>query len=194
MMVLLLSSVAFGILCGRFLSFEISDTAITVILMLLVFVVGIEIGSEEGILKRMKINIPVILVQSVLVICGTLLFSGITSFFTGFSFKEAMGASAGMGWYSLSGIMISELYSPFLGAVSFTSNIIREVASILIIPIFARFSQLGAISSAGATSMDTLLGLISKNTDKDSTLIAFGQGVILSLSVPLIISVIFGQR
>jgi len=191
-MILLISSVVLGIVCGRFVSFQISDNIITFLLMLLVFVVGIDIGSEEGILKRMKVNIPIIIIQSVLVIAGTLLFAGATSIFTGFSFKEAMGASAGMGWYSLSGVMISEMYSPFLGAVSFTSNIIREVISILLIPFFAKVSQLGAVSSAGATSMDTLLGLISKNTDKDSTLVAFGQGVILSMCVPLIISLIFG--
>jgi uncharacterized membrane protein YbjE (DUF340 family) len=41
--------------------------------------------------------------------------------------------------------------------------------------------------------MDTLLGLISKNNSKENTVIAFGQGVMLSLSVPLVISLIFGK-
>jgi len=190
-MIALIAAVFGGVICGRFINFEFPNEMITGLLMLLVFVVGIEIGSEEGILLKLKTNISTILIQSFLVIAGTLIFAGITSLFTDFSFKESIGASAGMGWYSLSGVMISEIYSPFLGAVSFTSNIIRELLAIIIIPLFSKFSPLAAISSAGATSMDTLLGLISKSNDKETVLIAFGQGVLLSIVVPLLVTLIF---
>ncbi|BBE30839.1 membrane protein [Tepiditoga spiralis] len=190
-MILLLSAVILGILFGLFSGFSISGNLITVLLMILVFTVGVDIGLEENILQKIKASIKTILIQSILTILGTLTFSGFVAFFTSLTVKEAIGAASGLGWYSLSGVMISGMYSPVLGAISFTSNVIREVLGILLIPIVSKFSELGAISIGGATSMDTLLGIISKNTNKKNTLVAFGQGVVLSITVPLLISIIF---
>jgi len=97
-----------------------------------------------------------------------------------------------MGWYSLSGVMISEMHSPLLGTVSFTANLIRETLAILLIPVLSRFSPLASVSIGGAAAMDVLLGLISKHNRLSVTLIAFGQGVICSLMVPVILTIIFG--
>jgi uncharacterized membrane protein YbjE (DUF340 family) len=150
-----------------------------------------DIGREENILSKIKVNIKHIISQSLLTIIGTFLFAWLVSFLLPYSMKETIGASAGFGWYSLSGIMISQLYSPLLGTVSFLSNVFRELLSIILLPFLAKINQRAAISTAGATAMDVLLGLISKSTSRKNTLIAFGQGVILSLLVPLMISFIF---
>jgi len=190
-MILLLSSVVVGVFAGRFLNFQVPDNLFTILLMILVFVVGIDIGSEENILKKIKVNLKIIVLQSFFMMVGSLVVVSIVSFFTQLTLKESLLAASGFGWYSLSAIMITDLYSPLLGAISFTSNVIREVIAIVIIPIAAKFSKLGAVSIAGATSMDTLLGIISKSTDKESTLIGFGQGVIVSSCVPLVISLIY---
>ena len=190
-MILLLSSVVVGVFAGRFLNFQVPDNLFTILLMILVFVVGIDIGSEENILKKIKVNLKIIVLQSFFMMVGSLVVVSILSFFTQLTLKESLLAASGFGWYSLSAIMITDLYSPLLGAISFTSNVIREVIAIVIIPIAAKFSKLGAVSIAGATSMDTLLGIISKSTDKESTLIGFGQGVIVSSCVPLVISLIY---
>jgi len=48
-MILMLSAVTCGILLGRFFTFPVPDFILTVLLMALVFFVGLEIGSEEGI-------------------------------------------------------------------------------------------------------------------------------------------------
>lgn len=184
-------SLTLGIAIGRFTGLVIPSDLITLILMLLVFLVGIDIGREEGILSKIKMNIRHILIQSLLTIVGTLTFAFILSFFLPYSPKELIGSAAGFGWYSLSGVMISQLYSPLLGTISFISNVFRELISIIFIPILSKINQRAAISLAGATSMDVLLSLISKSTSKKNTLIAFGQGVVLSLIVPIMISIIF---
>jgi uncharacterized membrane protein YbjE (DUF340 family) len=188
---LMTGSLTVGIIMGRFTGFVVSSDLITVILMILVFLVGIDIGREEGILKRIKMNMKNIIIQSLLTIVGTFAFALLLSFFLPYSAKELIGASAGFGWYSLSGIMISQLYSPLLGTISFMSNVFRELLSIIFIPILSKINQRASISMAGATSMDVLLSLISKTTSRKNTLIAFGQGVTLSLIVPIIISLIF---
>jgi uncharacterized membrane protein YbjE (DUF340 family) len=190
-MILLISSVIFGIISGFFINIKIPESLITILLMMLVFSVGVDIGSEERVLYKIKSSLKVIFIQSFLVILGSLIFGGFVSFFTQLTFKEALGASAGMGWYSLSGVMISSLYSPFLGAVAFLSNVIREVLSIILIPIYSKISENGAIGIAGAPSMDTLLGVVSKSVRKDKILLSFGQGVILSIIIPFLITIIF---
>jgi uncharacterized membrane protein YbjE (DUF340 family) len=190
-MILLLSAVIAGIISGLYFNIAIPENLITVLLMFLVFSVGVDIGSEEKILSKLKVNMKNILFQSILTMLGSLVFGGMAIFFTNLNLQESLGASAGFGWYSLSGVMISNLYSPVLGAISFTANVIREVLAIILIPLVAKWSPLGAASIGGATSMDTMLGVISKSTDKETTLIAFGQGIIISLSVPLVITLIF---
>ncbi|GAB6189415.1 lysine exporter LysO family protein [Marinitoga arctica] len=190
-MILLISSVVAGIISGYFININIPDNLITLLLMALVFSVGVDIGSEEKILLKLKISLKIIFIQSFLVIIGSLVFGGFVSFFTQLNFKEAMGAAAGMGWYSLSGVMISSIYSPFLGAVAFLSNVFREILGILFIPLYVKISQHGAIGIAGAPSMDTLLGIVSKSVNRDKVLISFGQGVILSVVIPILITLIF---
>ena len=187
----MISALVAGILFGNLSGLMVHSDVITGILMVLVFLVGVDIGREENILSKIKVNIKRIIGQSVLTIIGTFLFTFIASFFLPYTIKETVGAAAGFGWYSLSGIMISQLYSPLLGTVSFLSNVFRELLSIILLPFLAKINQRAAISTAGATAMDVLLGLISKSTSRKNTLIAFGQGVILSLLVPLIISFIF---
>jgi len=179
------------IFSGRFVKVEIPDGVFTLLLMLLVFVVGVDVGGEEKILSKMKSNLGKMFIQSFLTIVGSLLGATFVILMTDLTLKESVGAAAGLGWYSLSGIMITNLYSPMLGAISFTSNVLRELISILLIPLLSRLTSLGAISAAGATSMDTLLGLISKYTTKEETLIAFGQGIIITALVPLLITLIF---
>ncbi|MDI3473026.1 MAG: hypothetical protein PWQ20_1179 [Thermotogaceae bacterium] len=190
-MIQMVIAVICGIVIGRFMRIEIPDWIFTTLLMFLVFVVGIDVGSEEKILSRIKSNLIKIFVQTLLTIAGSFFGAIFVSFVTPLTMKESVGAAAGLGWYSLSGIMIANLYSPFLGAISFTSNVLRELLSIFIIPILSRKTPYGAISSAGATAMDTLLGLISRYTSKEDTLLAFGQGVIITAFVPLLISFIF---
>lgn len=190
-MILLLSAVLGGIISGIYLDISIPENLVTILLMFLVFSVGLDIGSEEKILSKLKVNLKNIIFQSILTMLGTLTFASFAIFFTDLNLLESIGASAGFGWYSLSGVMISNLYSPFLGAISFSSNVIREVLAIVLIPLISKWSPLGAVSVGGATSMDTMLGVISKSTDKETTLIAFGQGVIISLSVPIIITFLF---
>jgi uncharacterized membrane protein YbjE (DUF340 family) len=180
-----------GIFFGKFIHFEIPEWFFTILLVALVFTVGISIGNEEKILSKIKKNLNTIIILSVLTITGSLFGGFIASFFTKLDIREAVGASAGLGWYSLSAIMISEVHSHSLGTISFIANIFRELLSIIVVPFLAKITKYGAISCAGATSMDTLLGLISKYVPKQEVLVAFGHGVILSTFVPVLITFIF---
>ncbi len=183
--------VILGIFVGRFAHYPIPSNLSWVVLMFLIFFAGVNIGAEENVLKKLSKTIKRSIILVILTILGTYLGAVIISFFIPISLKESVLAASGFGWYSLSAIMISNLYSPYLASISFIANVLRESMGIIFIPLVSKFSPYGAISMGGSPSMDTLLGIVAKSNDRETTLISFGHGVILSLITPFIISLIF---
>ncbi|MFN6991889.1 MAG: lysine exporter LysO family protein, partial [Fervidobacterium sp.] len=121
-------------------------------------------------------------------ICGTLLFTFILSFILPLKTFEILAAASGFGWYSLSSILITTSYSAYLGSISFFSNVLRELIAIVLAPFGLKKTKYGTISVAGATSMDTLLGLIAMYSDRETALVSFGHGFIISILVPVFVN------
>ena len=104
----------------------------------------------------------------------------------------AMSLASGFGWYSLSGVILTRLDSPGLGAVSFLSNMLRESLALILIPLLARTRfPLLAIGAGGATSMDVTLPLIEKSCGPGAVPLAIASGGVLSLSVPFLVPLLF---
>jgi len=161
-------------------------------LFVLMFLVGVSIGSDKGafyILRKM--NLKVLLVP-LLVVVGSLAGTAITSLLLNdISVQEAMAVGAGFGYYSLSSIFISEISGQELGVVALLSNIFREIITLLAVPFLVRyFGKLAGIASGGATAMDTTLPIIVKFTGKDYGIIAIFSGIILTILVPILVTVI----
>ena len=77
-----------------------------------------------------------------------------------------MAISSGFGWYSLSGIILTQLHSAEIGTIAFLTNIFRELITVVSIPFIAKYlNDYTAIAPAGATSMDSTLPIISKYTN-----------------------------
>jgi uncharacterized membrane protein YbjE (DUF340 family) len=176
-----------GIFCGRILSLEMPKDLSMAVLTVLIFFAGMNASSEEEALLKIAKNIHIIIILAVMTVLGTFLGAVIISFFIPLTIKETILATSGLGWYSLSGIMLTNLYSPYLGSIAFVSNVLRESFAILLVPWVAKFSKYGAVSVGGATSMDTLLGVITKSTDAETSLVAFGHGVLLTTLIPFLI-------
>jgi uncharacterized membrane protein YbjE (DUF340 family) len=100
--------------------------------------------------------------------------------------------AAGFGWYSLSGVIISDLGDQVLGSAAFLSNILRESVALLTIPLFGttRFPRIG-IGIAGATSMDVCLPLIQKSCGTRWVPLSVTNGAILSLLVPVLVPLFY---
>jgi len=186
--VLLISSVLIGLLVGRITHFQLPGNFVEIVLYALIFVVGIDL-SKEKIEKRFVKDIALIIVSTV---GGTLLFAYILSFFIPLNTLETLMAASGFGWYSLSAVIISSSYSAYVGSISFFANVLRELFAIIITPFAMKKSKYGTISVAGATSMDTLLGVITMYSDRETALISFGHGFIISIFVPIIVNAFLG--
>ncbi len=185
-------SVITGLLVGRLiLPPELAkwlEPMVAYALAVMVFVVGIDIGRNKSVLIQLKQAGFKILLVPLAVGCGTLLGAVAAMPLVGLPLKEVAAVSAGFGWYSLSGVLIADIYSVELGATAFLSNVFRELIAFIIIPLLAGFvGKLAAIAPGGATTMDSTLPLITRVTNSNVALIAFFNGLVLTVVVPLLV-------
>lgn len=159
-------------------------------LFLLLFLVGMGIGGNRQtwhLLRRANVRL---LLVPLSIVAGTLLGAGLCSFLLPtVSGREALAVGAGFGYYSLSSILITELHGQQLGVVALLANILREILTLLLTPLLARCcGQLAPIASGGATTMDTTLPIISRFLSQEYALVAVFSGVILTVLVPVLVT------
>lgn len=164
----------------------------TIALNLLILFVGIDVGNNKNLIKDLKRNGLKVLLIPISIILGSFAGGAITSIFFNLSLKSGLSIAAGFGWYSLSAVMLTSLENAQIGTIAFLTNVFREIIAVLTIPFLAKkLNHFTAIAPAGATSMDTTLPIISKNTSSEVAIASFINGVILSSLVPIIISFIY---
>lgn len=187
-------AVTVGVLLGFFILPEwlinYTDLIIDIGLMLLLFFVGIEIGLNRSVFGRIKkMGIRILLIPTMIII-GSVVGGIIGGSFLGMPFNESGAVGAGLGWYTLSSILLAN-YSNELSTLAFLANVVREMMAFVLIPIIAKkLSFFSTIAAAGATSMDTALPIISKSTDSETAIVAFVSGVICTFSVPILVPLI----
>ena len=161
-------------------------------LYLLMFLVGIGVGSNKKSLDLIKsVNFKILLVP-LSVIIGTYIGVSVFSLIQdNLNLIDSLAVGSGFGYYSLSSVLISEVSSDTLGVIALLSNIAREIITLLLTPIFARyFGKLAPIASGGATAMDTTLPIITKYIGSDYAIISVFSGVVLTILVPFLIAII----
>ncbi|OPX28518.1 MAG: hypothetical protein B1H06_03120 [Candidatus Cloacimonas sp. 4484_143] len=186
---------ALGITAGRFSlipEFLLENDLSSYALYLLIFLVGIAVGSDVQSWKILKQEKFLILLVPLTTIAGTLLGVGIVSFFLPeIDLRESLAVGAGFGYYSLSSIIITQIVSPALGVIALLSNITREIITLLFTPIMAKYlGKLAPVTSGGATSMDTTLPIITRYCGKQYAIISVFHGTILTILVPVIVTFI----
>jgi len=192
MMLVPVISVVIGIITGIFIiPSNMQSTVQTVAdyaLLLLIFGVGIDLGLKQNIWQSLKkLGLKIFLVPLGVVV-GTLTGSIIAGFLLQLPIYEALAIGSGFGWYSLSGVILSQQYSIEAGTLSFMTNLAREFITLLSVPFLAKkVSYLSAVAPGGATTMDTTLPLISQSTKSEMTMIALINGVVLSTLVPILV-------
>ena len=188
----ILISVVLGILAGIFIAPEwvYAQTGLWVDigLCLLLFFVGMDIGKSKNVLQQIKDIGYKALMVPIMVALGSIVGGALGGMMLGFTPHEGGALGAGFGWYSLSAVMLAQ-YSSELGAMAFVANVLRELIAIMIIPMVAKYiGYLEAVSTGGATSMDTTLPVIAKSTDSQTAIISFITGITLTILTPFCVS------
>ena len=161
-------------------------------LFLLMFLVGIGIGTDPRSLQALRsMNLRIILVPLTTIV-GTLLgVAAVSLLIKNISLNDLLAVGSGFGYYSLSSIYITELRGETLGVIALLSNVMREIITLLLTPIFARyFGKLAPIAAGGATSMDTTLPIITQYVGKDYAIVSLFNGTMLTILVPFLVTFI----
>lgn len=189
-----------GLLFGYlFLDTGVKDT-LDLILMsaldVMIFIAGIEIGSNRGILKRIcnlhsaLLALAIPLAVACGSICGALLLGRIA----GLSAYDSLLVGGGLGWYSFSSVVISAMYSTEIGTVAFLANMMREISGFFLIPLLVRVHKFLALAPSGAATMDSGLPVVIKYTNLHVGMYSFINGLVLTLIVPVLISWLLSLR
>lgn len=189
---IILISLVLGIISGYSILPHIFITNIdkisTFALCFFILSVGIDIGRNKEIFIDLKKQGFKILLIPFSTVIGTLIGGVICSFIFNMSLSLGLSISSGFGWYSLSGILLAKLIGPEIGAISFLSNVFRELIAVLTISLIAKkLNYFSSISVAGATAMDSTLPIISEATNEKTVLISFISGAVLTILVPILV-------
>jgi len=181
--------IAAGFIVGLFVSEELIDIdAITEgALVLLLLLIGCQLRNSGMKLREILLNswgIKIALVMMMSSWVGGL----IAALLLDIPLTNGLALASGFGWYSLSGILITDGLSPVFGGAAFIIDLGRELVAILIIPSLIRLHPSTAIGYAGATAMDFTLPMIQKSGGNGYVPLAIVSGFILSLASPLFIS------
>ena len=188
--------IALGIAGGYFfLGLEHKDLLDEVLmsaLYFMVFVAGIEIGGNRHIIKKICNPQSILLAVAIptAVTIGSLGGAALSAFVTGMEMRAALLVGSALGWYSLSSVVISTLYSVEIGTIAFLANMLREVLAFLAIPLLVKINKFLALAPSGAATMDSGLPVVIKYTNIHVGLFAFINGLLLTLLVPVLLSVL----
>ncbi len=189
-----------GLLFGYlFLDTGVKDT-LDLILMsaldVMIFIAGIEIGSNRGILKRIcNLHSALLaLAMPLAVACGSICGALLLGHIAGLSAYDSLLVGGGLGWYSFSSVVISAMYSTEIGTVAFLANMMREISGFFLIPLLVRVHKFLALAPSGAATMDSGLPVVIKYTNLHVWMYSFINGLVLTLIVPVLISWLLSLR
>ena len=78
-----------------------------------------------------------------------------------------------------------------MGVIALLTNVMRELLTLILAPLLARYvGKFAPIAAGAATSMDTTLPVVTRFSGPEYTTIAVLSGVILMLLVPLLVTAI----
>ena len=174
-----------------------ADPAVIILYVLLVSV-GLGVGMRPGLAAILKGIRPSILLLPVLSVLFTLAFCALASTaIKEYGLWDCLAVGSGMGYYSLSSVLIAGLkesafgtsFATSLAAVALLSNIFRELATLVLTPFLAaRFGPYAPVAAAGATAMDVCLPGILKNCGQEILPAALVSGILSAFSVPFLVS------
>lgn len=187
---------AVGVLSGLFIVpdslYNSTGILLDVGLCMLLFSVGVDIGSNKDIFKNLKnVGFKLLIVPAATVL-GSLFGGILCSILFKMNLFGSLAVASGFTWYTLSAIIITPV-SAELGTIAFLTNVFREIIAFISIPFIAKhIGYLETIAVGGAISMDTGLPIITRNTSQEVVIISFISGIIISLMVPILVPIFVG--
>ncbi|MCP1660179.1 lysine exporter LysO family protein [Neisseria perflava] len=158
-------------------------------LMALVLLVGIQLNGSGVTLRQVLINkrgVQTALLMMVSSALGGLLFAAIVP---DVSWLKGLALSSGYGWYSLSGLVMTEAYGAVWGSIMLLNDLAREFFALVFIPLLMRRHPSAAVGVGGATSLDFTLPIIQASGGLAAVPLAISFGFIVNVAAPFLMVV-----
>lgn len=188
------AGMALGYVCG---DIKIPHWIMTALLCLLMLQVGLGIGCSDELGAIRRSLRPQLLLIPLSSLAGTIIFSApIAWIVSRWSAADCIAVGCGMGYYSLSSIIITQLKvssigmqaAAELGTIALLSNIFRELAALIGAPLWHKFfGPIAPIAVGGATTADVTLPAILSVSGREWLAVAVINGILLDMSVPLFV-------
>lgn len=94
-------------------------------LIFLLFLVGIQLRNNGMSLRQIVLNRRGMIV-AVVVTASSLLGGILNAFILGLPLKTGLAMASGFGWYSLSGILLTESFGPVIGSAAFFNDLVAS--------------------------------------------------------------------
>mgnify|MGYP001772635302 CR=1 FL=1 len=160
------------------------DYVITVELLILILVIGLDIGSSisRSLLTQGYLGIAVAATS----LLGSLVSGLVLHYLVNIPLAASLGISMGMGWYSLAGPLLSIRFGPAMGTLAFLANFLREQLTYLLVPsmVTMGFRSTALVSIGGATSMDDTLPIYRLYMGESGGFVAFVSGFVITMVLP----------
>ena len=158
------------------------------LLLLFMLLIGLDLAYSP--LDRSWLNWKILLVP-VGCIIGSVLGAVMCSLMiNNISLKDLIMLSQGYGFYSMTGIVVTELKNAHLGSIALMNDLFREIFAILFMYMIGWRYPRSAISSAGATAMDVTLPMVKQACGNDFIPHAMVSGFVLSILAPIAVSIL----
>lgn len=177
-------------------------------LYLLLFFVGLSVGSDSRFSEIIRTMRPKLLLIPLATIVGTLSFSALAAWLIGLSgmaacvtgglsVPDGLAVGSGFTYYSLSSVLITQLKVPLVGAaaaawlgtVALLTNLFKEIAVLVGAPLMTRLAgPFAPICVGGAASMDVLLPSITSASGRQWAFVAVLHGAVIDFCVPFFVS------
>lgn len=167
-------------------------------LYILIALVGYDLGNRSF-SATIKSITPRTVLLPLATIVGTLLFTGIGGMLLlpRLGLTDCLAIGSGMGYYSLSSILIVDLRTSAVGAqmaaelgiIALLANLIREMMALIGIPFIKKvFGDYAPICASGVTSIDVTLPMIVRYCGAESMPLAVIHGAVLEFVVPVLVT------
>lgn len=189
--ILQLSCVAVGLLLGKLLptAWYPSEKTATYALMLLIFLVALQLRGSRMTLRQVLFNrrgmeTAVLCILSGL--AGGLIFAAL---YADVPWNKGLALASGFGWYSLSGILMTEYYGALWGSIALLNDLARELFALVCIPLLMPRFPRTAVATGGGTALDFTLPVIQASGGLAVVPVAISSGFILNVLPPVLMVV-----
>ena len=166
--------------------FHWAESIVTWMLYLLLFLIGQQLLRANYKLRSLVMNSQGLII-CIVTMLSTLTAGVVGALLLGLPVFHGLAVVSGFGWYSLSGILLSDLGYPLLGTTSFLLDIGREIFALMMIPLLAKINHQCGVGVSGATAMDFTLPMLGKFHGAIIIPTAIASGFLMSIAVPVLI-------